>query len=574
MHGAVRERATLVPSIPITPHREPAEAVVSALGSDVARGLTGAEAQRRLEQYGPNRLKAAPETPWWTRLLEQFQNVLVIILLVAVVVSMAEWLLQDPRETALPYEAIVIMAIVILNAILGFVQEARAEKSVRALMALAAPEATVVRDGERQRVATHDIVPGDVVLIEAGDKIPADARLVNVANLQTNEAPLTGESVPVSKEVKPLEGDGGLGDRRNMLYSGTVATYGRGRAVVVSTGMATEVGRIAGLLESAEKEPTPLQKELDRTGKWLSAVMLGICALVFAAGLLEHDDLHPQHRPQPVPVRGGAGGRGHSGGTAGDRHRRAQPRRPPHGGSPCDRAQAAGGRNVRGRHRHLLRQDRHAYPQRNDRARHRDCQCADRGRRQRLRPRGRIHDRRQGDRCRVRAPRRARANAACRGAGQRRVRSAIATVTGSCRAIPPRAPWWSPPASSASAELERYPRIGEIPFTSERKRHTTLHLDRAKPGELHVFVKGAPELLLGEVPYRLGQRSDRPAHRRGTRSPPAAQRGARPPGAADAGDRDAHHPGRRARRRPGKPPVPTRSSCRRASRTTSCCSAS
>ena len=135
-----------------------------------------------------------------------------IILLVAVVVSMVEWLLQDPRETALPYEAIVIMAIVILNAVLGFIQVGRAEKSVRALMALAAPEATVVRDGERERVETHDIVPGDVVLIEAGDKIPADARLVEVANLQTNEAPLTGESVPVSKEVKPLEGDGGLGD--------------------------------------------------------------------------------------------------------------------------------------------------------------------------------------------------------------------------------------------------------------------------------------------------------------------------------------------------------------------------
>src|SRR5688500_10259514 len=178
------------------------------------------------------------------------------------------------------------MAIVVLNAMLGFIQESRAEKSVRALMALAAPEATVVRDGDRQRVATHDIVPGDIVLIEAGDKIPADSRLVEVANLQTDEAPLTGESVPVSKELKPIEGDTGIGDRRNMLYSGTVATYGRGRAVVVATGMGTEVGRIAGLLEAAEKEPTPLQQELDRTGKRLSIIMLGICAVVFAAGLL------------------------------------------------------------------------------------------------------------------------------------------------------------------------------------------------------------------------------------------------------------------------------------------------
>ena len=267
------------------PHRAPAEAVVSALGSDVAHGLSRAEAQRRLEQYGPNQLKSAPETPWWHRLLEQFQNFLVIILLVATVISMAEWLLEDPRETALPYEAIVILAIVVLNAMLGFLQEARAEKSVRALMALATPEATVVRDGERQRVPTYEIVPGDIVLIEAGDKIPADARVVEVANLQTDEAPLTGESVPVAKEVQPIDADVVVGDRRNMLFSGTIATYGRCRAIVVATGMATEVGRIAGLLEAAEKEPTPLQQELDRTGKRLSVIMLGICAVVFAAGL-------------------------------------------------------------------------------------------------------------------------------------------------------------------------------------------------------------------------------------------------------------------------------------------------
>ncbi len=137
------------------PHSQPAEAVVSALGSDVARGLSRADAQRRLAQYGPNQLKSAPETPWWKRLLEQFENFLVIILLVATVISVAEWLLQDPRESALPYEAIVILAIVVLNALLGFIQESRAEKSVRALMALAAPEATVIREGERQRIATQ-----------------------------------------------------------------------------------------------------------------------------------------------------------------------------------------------------------------------------------------------------------------------------------------------------------------------------------------------------------------------------------------------------------------------------------
>jgi Ca2+-transporting ATPase len=268
------------------PHREAAEAVVASLGSDIARGLSRTEAQRRLTLHGPNRLTSAPATPWWKRLLEQFENVLVIILLVAVVISIFEWLLQDPRETALPYDAIVILAIVALNAMLGFIQEARAEKSVRALMALTAPEAAVVRDGERQRVGTDEIVPGDIVLIEAGDKIPADARIVQVASLQADEASLTGESLPVSKDVQLIENDVGVADRSNMLFSGTVVTYGRGRAVVVATGMATEVGRIAGLLERAKKEPTPLQQELDRTGKRLSVVMLGICAAVFGVGLL------------------------------------------------------------------------------------------------------------------------------------------------------------------------------------------------------------------------------------------------------------------------------------------------
>ena len=266
------------------PFRALADTVVAALSSDAKLGLNQTEALRRLEHYGPNRLKSAPGTPWWRRLLEQFENFLVIILLIATVISGVEWLLQDPRESALPYEAIVILAIVVLNALLGYFQESRAERSVRALMALAAPESTVVRDGDRQRVAAHEIVPGDIVLIEAGDKIPADARVIESANLYTDEAPLTGESVPVLKQTEPIDMDTGIGDRRNMLFSSTVATYGRGRAVVVATGMATEVGRIARLLETTKTEPTPLQQELDRTGKRLSIIMLGICAVVFATG--------------------------------------------------------------------------------------------------------------------------------------------------------------------------------------------------------------------------------------------------------------------------------------------------
>ena len=271
----------------LTPYRNSANAVLSDLGSDAARGLTRAEAQRRLEQYGPNQLKSAPETPWWRRLLEQFQNFLVIILLVATVISMVEWLLQDPRETALPYEAIVILAIVVLNALLGFIQEvAGREIGARADGARRARSRRWFATASASAIAAHDIVPGDIVLVEAGDKIPADARVIEDANLQTDEAPLTGESMPVPKDARPIDADVGLGDRRNMLFSGTVATYGRGRAVVVATGMATEVGRIAGLLEAAEKEPTPLQQELDRTGKRLSVIMLAICAVVFATGLL------------------------------------------------------------------------------------------------------------------------------------------------------------------------------------------------------------------------------------------------------------------------------------------------
>ena len=209
-----------------------------------------------------------------------------IILLVATVISVVEWLLQDPRESALPYEAIVILAIVVLNALLGYFQESRAERSVRALMALAAPESTVVREASGSGSLPMKSFPVTSCWSKPAIRIPADARVIESANLHTDEAPLTGESVPVTKETQPIDGDVGIGDRRNMLFSSTVATYGRGRAVVVATGMATEVGRIAGLLEAAEKEPTPLQQELDRTGKRLSIIMLGICAVVFATGLL------------------------------------------------------------------------------------------------------------------------------------------------------------------------------------------------------------------------------------------------------------------------------------------------
>ncbi len=265
-------------------YRRPVEEVIAALGSDAERGLTTQEAQARLARYGRNELDAETATPWWRRFLAQFTDVLVILLLIATAISFGLWLYE--RDSALPYEAIVIFAIVLLNGILGYVQEARAERAVAALRAMSAAEATVVRDGRRQSVPAAELVPGDIMLIEEGDTIPADARVIHAIALQTAEAALTGESLPVSKDTAPIPEDVGLGDRSNMIFSGTAATYGRGRAIVTATGMHTEVGRIAGMLQQTEDEETPLQRELDRTGKLLGVVVLVIAAVIVATIIL------------------------------------------------------------------------------------------------------------------------------------------------------------------------------------------------------------------------------------------------------------------------------------------------
>jgi Ca2+-transporting ATPase len=483
-------------SISAAPHREPVESVVSALGSDTARGLSGPEAQRRLDQYGPNQLKSAPETPWWRRLIEQFQNFLVIILLVATVISGIEWLLQDPRESALPYEAIVILAIVVLNAMLGYFQEARAERSVRALMALAAPESTVIRDGERQRIPAHDIVPGDIVLVEAGDKIPADARIVESANLHVDEAPLTGESVPVTKETQPIDADVGLGDRRNMLFASTVATYGRGRAVIVATGMATQVGRIAGLLEAAEKVPTPLQQELDRTGKRLSAIMLGICAVVFATGLLSSPVLNlnailslflfavalavaaiPEALPAIVTVGLSLGVRRMAAANAIVRKLPA--------------VETLGAASV-------ICSDKTGTLTRNEmtvRAIFTAGALVEVGGSGYI-PEGDFSI--DGTPLAEASP--------VRDAVAQTLRAAALANDAALAHSEDRWKVQGDPTEGAlivaarkfgidESDLARFPRIAEIPFTSERKRHTTVHLDPDSPGVLRVFVKGAPEVL-------------------------------------------------------------------------------
>ncbi|HEX5108765.1 MAG TPA: cation-translocating P-type ATPase [Vicinamibacterales bacterium] len=261
-------------------HRQHADDVLAALRTDRRQGLTDAEAALRLDEYGRNELATEKATPAWARFLAQFQDVLVILLLIATGVSVALWAYE--RDAPLPYEAIAILAVVLLNATLGYVQESRAEAAVAALRAMSAADAAVIRNGERRSIRAAEIVPGDIILIEEGDTIPADGRLLESAALQTAEAALTGESLPVSKDTGAIADDVSLGDRHNMIYSGTTATYGRGKAVVTATGMQTEIGRIAGLLKATPEEPTPLQRELDRTGKLLGMAVVAIAIVMIA----------------------------------------------------------------------------------------------------------------------------------------------------------------------------------------------------------------------------------------------------------------------------------------------------
>ena len=266
------------------PYLQPPDAVLASLGTDARRGLSQAEARARLDRYGPNELTAEKPVPAWRKFLAQFTDVLVILLLVATVISTGLWLYE--RESALPYEAIAIFAIVLLNAIMGYIQESRAESAVAALRQMAAAHAKVKRDGERRSVPAAELVPGDLILIEEGDTVPADARLIQCTALQTAEAALTGESLPVSKDIAPVDGEAGLGDRLNMIFSGTAATYGRGRAVVTATGMQTEMGRIAGMLKGSPAETTPLQKELNLVGKRLGIIVVIIAVVMIATILL------------------------------------------------------------------------------------------------------------------------------------------------------------------------------------------------------------------------------------------------------------------------------------------------
>jgi Ca2+-transporting ATPase len=263
--------------------------VVAAFGTDEQHGLSDEEVRSRLERYGRNELTAEKPIPSWRRFLAQFQDVLVVLLLVAGAVSAALWFVE--RDEGLPYEAIAIFAVVVLNAAMGYIQEARAEAAVAALRAMSAADATVIRDGERRSIPATEIVPGDIILVEEGDTIPADARLIESAVLQTAEAALTGESLPVTKDTAAISQEVPLGDRENMVFSGTAATYGHGKAVVTATGVRTEMGRIAGLLKTTPDDPTPLQRQLDTTGKVLGLVVIAIAAIMIVT-IIVVEDVH------------------------------------------------------------------------------------------------------------------------------------------------------------------------------------------------------------------------------------------------------------------------------------------
>ena len=239
-------------------------------------GLTDDEAARRLDQFGPNEVQAAGRVSALSILLEQFKNVLIVILLLATALS---------AFLGHGVEAIAITVIVLFAVLLGFIQEYRAERAIEALREMAAPNATVIRGGREKRVPARDLVPGDVIILATGDRVPADARLTEVVNLQTVEAPLTGESAPVEKHTHPLDEELPTGDRKNIAFAGTAATYGRGRAVVVATAMTTEFGKIARMLQEVETVKTPLQVNLDRIGKSLARAAFAVVIVIVILGL-------------------------------------------------------------------------------------------------------------------------------------------------------------------------------------------------------------------------------------------------------------------------------------------------
>ena len=267
-----------------------AEEVLEAQSTSADQGLTAAEAQKRLASVGPNKLDEEEKTPLWKRFFEQMADPMVIMLLVAAAISVITGFIQGEPEWA---DAAIILSVVILNSVLGVVQEAKSEQALEALQEMSAAQSKVIRDGKMSHMASSELVPGDVVLLEAGDSVPADCRVLESASMKIEEAALTGESVPVEKHADAIAlaadaDDVPLGDRKNMCYMGSTVVYGRGRAVVVGTGMNTEMGKIATALTQAKKELTPLQMKLNELSGILTKLVLAICVIIFAVDIVRH----------------------------------------------------------------------------------------------------------------------------------------------------------------------------------------------------------------------------------------------------------------------------------------------
>ncbi len=268
----------------MTPHNQSKEEILKELSSDQVKGLSSEKASELLEKYGPNKLNEKKKKTMIQRFFDQFKDVMILILIAAAVISFVVACIEgNPKEF---FEPVLILLIVILNAVMGVMQESKAEKALDALKSMSAPHARVLRDGEEKVIDASELVPGDIIHLEAGDFIPADARLLKSASLKSEESALTGESVPSEKDADAeVEEKAPLGDRSNMVFSGCSVTYGSATAIVTSTGMSTEMGKIANLLDGEEETQTPLQQKLAQLGKYLGIIALAACLVIFVVGI-------------------------------------------------------------------------------------------------------------------------------------------------------------------------------------------------------------------------------------------------------------------------------------------------
>ena len=497
-----------------------------------APGLDAAEVERRRAQYGPNKLAEAEKEPGWRAFLRQYRDLMQLVLLGAAIVSIVA--LQEFAT------GLVIIGLTVLNAILGLNQEGKAAESVAALQKMLVIKAHVRRDGELVDMPAEELVPGDVVTFEAGDKVPADGRLLVAATLEIEEAALTGESTPVLKAVDPVAGDDvPLGDRVDMAYMNSTVTRGRGEMVVTATGMATEVGQISGMLSGVEQEKTPLTRQLDQLTV-LITIMAGV-----ALALVGRPRADPRRRlRRALPDRDQPGDRRDPDRPARGRHDDALAGDAGAGRQGRDRQAAAVGGDARLDLGDLLGQDRHADAEPDDRA-------PARRRRPALHDRGRgLLDRGQRS-CASRARRTRRSSRSC------------------CRWRSPTTPRFTTARSSATRPRPRsscsrrragststrrgalYPRVAEVPFDSEYKLMATFHeLEDGGRKVVRCFVKGAPDVLLARSSHVRGADGSAVPADDGARARAGRERPARRRGAARAGRGLARlRPGRVRRRR-------------------------